>query len=352
MAHVGDTAIKVLDASATFINPPPSTLFSPFSASSPPSPALRTLRIPSQASPTTAAITTTPGSSVYSLPRASSSFSSLSFKSSRSSMTTVVSTTRTDMLEQLFQRLEEESEIRALAHDEVALAPPSPPVPEPEAQEAVDVLSAIPSPLPEPATSATVRAAKERRRGSISISRFGGPTPEQNLSSESRLTSTRPSRSSSIVIQKPTFYQLNSTTDAHVGSADSLASDSADPTQDEEEAHMTTQMEKIQPPRSLSRAISRRLSRAKEIPLPSPSSTSTLVIDVAIEQATHESHSEDGGPRVTVTTATLRTQRSTPGLYDKAAAAGSAGWVSKAKGITSKFRRKSMAALIGPVPAR
>jgi hypothetical protein len=114
-------------------------------------------------------------------------------------------------------------------------------------------------------------------------------------------------------------------------------------------------MEKIEPARSISRAISRRLSRARDMPLPSPSSTSTLIIDVAVEEATHESHSMDGAPRVTVTTATLRTQRSTPGLYARglaSAPSNSTGWMSKAKDITAKFRRRSLAALIGPTPVR
>ncbi|KAI0343462.1 hypothetical protein BDW22DRAFT_1355902 [Trametopsis cervina] len=258
-------------------------------------------------------------------------------------MTTVVST-RTDILEQLFTRLEEESELRALAHDDL----PPLPVSQTSSAEAVDAPPPT-APAPEPTPGATVRAAKERRRGSISISRFVGLPTADHTPAESRAVSTRPSRSSSIVT-KPPFYQLDTQPIPYTGSADSLASDHADPTQDEEEAHMTTQMEKIQPARSISRAISRRLSRARDIPLPSPSSASTVMIDIAVEQATHESQNADDSAIVTVTTAAavLRTQRSTPGLHDKAVAAMSSGWVSKAKDITSKFRRRSMAALTAP----
>ncbi|KAI0087116.1 hypothetical protein BDY19DRAFT_956118 [Irpex rosettiformis] len=258
-------------------------------------------------------------------------------------MTTVV-TTRTDMLEQLFQRLEEEHEIRALAQEESTLVPP--PASIQEEQEAVDVL---PEPMLDPTIAPTVRAPRDRRRGSISISRYGGPTAEQTPT-ESRVTSTRPSRSSSIVQQKAAFYQLDTTRTARTASADSLASDTADPAMDVEEPDLTTHIAQILPARSISRAISRRLSRAKEIPIPSPSSASTLVIGVAVEEATHESLSMDEGPRVIVTTSTLRTQRSTPGLRDKAAAAAGspAGWVSKAKDM---FRRRSMAAMSSPIAA-
>lgn len=208
----------------------------------------------------------------------------------------------------------------------------------------------VPGSTPEPTSAATARAPRDRRRGSISISRYGGPTTDQTPT-ESRVTSTRPSRSSSIVLQKNTFYQLDTSRSEQAGSADSLASDTMDPAMHIEDSNLTTQIAQILPARSISRAISRRLSRARDLPIPSPSSASTLVIDVAVEEATHESLSTDEGPRVTVTTSTLRPQRSTPGLRDKAAAAAGApaGWVSKAKDM---FRRRSMAAMTSPVPTR
>ncbi|KAI0821162.1 hypothetical protein BC629DRAFT_1458891 [Irpex lacteus] len=353
MAYIGDTAIKRLDARGHFLISPSSTPFaptvfpsrsnwSPLAALPPRTPDLHPSKLP-----TTSTVTTTPRSSVSSLPRANSPFSTLSFKSSHSSMTTVV-TTRTDMLEQLFQRLEEEHEIRALAQEEPSLVD----VPPASAHQAHEDPDALLDPTVDASIAATVRAPRDRRRGSISISRYGGPTAEPTIT-EPRITSTRPSRSSSIVLQKPAFYQLDTTPSgpARTGSADSLASDNADPAMDVEEPDLVTQIAQIHPARSISRAISRRLSRAKELPLPSPSSTSTLVIGVAVEEATHESNSIDDGPRVTVTTSTLRTQRSTPGLRDKAAAAAGspAGWVSKAKDM---FRRRSIAALSSPVPAR
>lgn len=91
------------------------------------------------------------------------------------------------------------------------------------------------------------------------------------------------------------------------------------------------------------------MSRARDVmPMPSSSNSGSLIIDVAVEEATVEHRAEDGenvwpgAPAVsvaTVYTGTLRTQRSSPGMNEKA------GWVTKAKDITSKFRRRSVAVL-------
>ena len=144
---------------------------------------------------------------------------------------------------------------------------------------------------------------KERRRGSISISRVGDIS---SLASSlgSRASSTRGSRSSSIVLTKPAFYQLDRRTHAHAHAApaahdstDSFASDLSDPSLDGaaeetmEEEHHVAQTHFI-PAQSLSRAISRRLSRARDVlPLAgSPAPAAALVIGVAVEANVVEHH--------------------------------------------------------------
>lgn len=244
---------------------------------------------------------------------------------------------------QLFQRLEEESEQRAREEEERELQEE-----QDSLRDAVESMST---------TTSTVRSAstRERRRGSISISRFGGlgQPPSDAASTDSRAPSTRGSRSSSIILTKPTFYQLDTRLHQPTGSTDSFASDTtSDPSIDEvEEEHHVAQTHFI-PAQSISKAISRRLSRARDlVPLSSPSSTGTLVIGVAVEANTVE-HGDEAGfhtPQAVAATTTttvytgctpgLRTQRSTPGLNERT------NFFAKAKDITSKLRRKSVAAL-------
>ncbi|GJE94688.1 hypothetical protein PsYK624_108590 [Phanerochaete sordida] len=223
---------------------------------------------------------------------------------------------RTDMFEQLFQRLEEESERRALEEEE---------------RDTLET-KAEPSPV------ATVR---ERRRGSISISRVGGQFDTASSDSQSH-TSSRGSRTSSMILTRRNFYQLEST---RTDSTDSFASEttterSAD---DVEDTHHVAQTHFI-PAQSISKAISRRLSRAKDLAPLSPTSASTVIIGVAVEASTVEHHAGGLAAAQTTTTTTvysgtLRPQRSTPLLNDKV------NFLSKAKDITSKLRRKSVAAL-------
>ncbi|KAF7798876.1 hypothetical protein EIP86_010104 [Pleurotus ostreatoroseus] len=279
----------------------------------------------------------------------SSSYTKLSLKSSSSSiatMTTVLSAgAHTDMFEHIFRRLEEESAQRAWEEEERERLEAEAEG-RPTAQEIADEV--LPS-----ANSGTIRSTRERRRTSVSISRYGGPpAPTDGQPTESQPPSTRASRSSSIVVTRPTFYQLDARQSPQSGSADSLASSSvgADPAADVEEVPSVTTQQVWAPKQSLSKAISRRLSRARDVlPLPvnTPHGNGSLVIGVAVEEATIEHRAEEGAVDAdTVSTArvysgTLRSQRSTPGLNEKA----STGWVSKAKDITSKFRRKSIAVL-------
>jgi hypothetical protein len=203
--------------------------------------------------------------------------------------------------------LEEESELRALEEAEREL----------EEQEA----------------SRTIR---ERRRGSVSISR---------IDMISIPSSTRSSRSSSLIVSKPPFYQLNTRQTQPNDSTDSLASETTtDPSVDDVEELHVAQTQYI-PAQSISRAISRRLSRARElVPIVSPTSAA-MIIGVAVEANTVEHRPDEHSVAVSASTTTvysagtLRTRRSTSGLNERAT------FFAKAKDITSKLRRKSVAAL-------
>lgn len=230
--------------------------------------------------------------------------------------TTYSDVARTDMSEQLFQRLEEESERRALEEEER------------------DMLEEKSEPSP-------VSTVRDRRRGSISISRVGSQFDTASTDSTTS-SSTRGSRSSSIILTRRNFYQLDS---GNADSTDSFASETTtEPLDEVEDTHQVAQTHFI-PAQSISKAISRRLSRAKDLmPLASPTSASTVIIGVAVEANTVE-HDDDAFPTAQTTTTTtvcsgtLRPRRSTPLLNEKV------NFLSKAKDITSKLRRKSVAAL-------
>ncbi|KIP03218.1 hypothetical protein PHLGIDRAFT_20286 [Phlebiopsis gigantea 11061_1 CR5-6] len=82
------------------------------------------------------------------------------------------------------------------------------------------------------------------------------------------------------------------------------------------------------------------------MPLASPHAAGTLVVGVAVEANTVE-HAPGDVHALSATTTTiyspttaLRPQRSTPGLHERATL------LAKAKDITARFRRKSVAALV------
>lgn len=240
---------------------------------------------------------------------------------------------------QIFQRLEEESAQRAREEEErdrlEAEAEGRP-----TAQEVADEV--IPT---------NASAPKARRRTSISVSRFGQPTDVSPTATQP--PSTRASRSSSIVT-RPAFYQLDARYHPATSSADSFAT-SDTPSAEVEEVESSVTQHLWAPRPSISKAISRRLSRARDVvPLPATTGNGSLIIDVAVEEATveHPVNDDDiygvhGVSTTKVFTGTLRTQRSSPGIQEKA------GWVTKAKDITLKLRRKSIAVLnSGPVSPR
>ncbi|CAL1711775.1 unnamed protein product [Somion occarium] len=263
-----------------------------------------------------------------------------SYTSSAMNPTEPAAETRSEMIEQIFARVEEESARRAQQEAEQEEASSH--------QEAYEAQDNVPSPV------ATVAAIKQRRRGSVSVSRFGQPTefsPEPIVAT-STSPSTRPSRSSSIVIQKATFYSVQP---HHHGSADSLASETADdPAKLIEDVHHSTQMATIAGRQSLSKAITRRLSRArtrsKDV-LVTAGNNVDVVIDVAVTEATVEvRHSADEvemyeRPQSSAAVysgsgTTLKSPRSNPGLRSPEKAS----WMAKCRDLTTRWKRRSVVA--------
>ncbi|KAI0785805.1 hypothetical protein C8Q75DRAFT_310495 [Abortiporus biennis] len=265
---------------------------------------------------------------------------------------------RVDAIEQIFQRVEEESarraQIEAAEAEAIAITTTRPSTEDDDAATQREAEDTVPSPV------ATVAQVKQRRRGSVSVSRFGQPTelsPEPVIASTSAAPSTRPSRSSSLVQAKPPqlitpFYQVHAM--LH-GSADSLASASAnDPENLAEDQQHVTKMATILGKQSLSKAITRRLSRARSRDvLVATAPTGNVVIGVAVEEATVEHDSDEDHEELAARPQSsaavysgvqvIRHQRSSPGLNSGERSPTS--WMAKAKEYTSKFKRRSIAAL-------
>ncbi|KAI0644982.1 hypothetical protein C8Q79DRAFT_744395 [Trametes meyenii] len=278
---------------------------------------------------------------------------------------------RTDLIEQIFQKVEEETERRAqeqLEFEEQAaqsrVASPAPQAVPPAAPAAVSVVPVRDGP-------------RDRRRGSISISRFGQATDLTTQTNDS--PSALPSRTNSVIInagKTGAFYQAQK----YAGSADSFADslDGGHAHEDAREEEGVTQMETIAGKVSIGKAvgglIARRLSRSRTRSRDILATPSGLVIGVSVEE-TEVEHGEDEADALDKPTTPhgtsfvyaqadgLRSRRSTvsmPGTGSSntsesatgvAAGAGqerrlsAAGWVAKAKDLTKKFRRKSMAVL-------
>ncbi|KAH9851080.1 hypothetical protein C2E23DRAFT_733594 [Lenzites betulinus] len=278
---------------------------------------------------------------------------------------------RTDFIEQIFQKVEEETERRAReqtalpAHGDASLTPPPPPQTVPPAA---------------PAAVTVVRdATRDRRRGSISVSRFGQAT--ESVAPTTETISALPSRTNSIIInagKTGAFYQAQK----YAGSADSFASSQEEPGEtDPRDEEQVTQMEKIAGRVSIGKAmggiIARRLSKSRTRSRDILATPSGLLIGVSVEEATTEAeHAEEAAaaeadaPRTPHGTTFVyaqveapRSRRSTISMPSSAgeslgAATGTgaatttqerrlsaAGWVTKAKDLTKIFRRKSLAVL-------
>lgn len=211
-------------------------------------------------------------------------------------------------LEQAFQRVEAETERRA--QEELAAAQRS----------AADGPS----------------SGKERRRGSISISKLG----ELAVAGPSELLSSGPPTPNRLSMI-PSFYedQLNH-------SFDSFSSAHLGQDADTEEDHGVTQLHIVggRQSMSISKAVGnllpRKLSRARSATIVSTEASTNVVIGVSVEEATAEAHDAEGGEHPVVVGAVVSgpsTQR--PVSSDSSSLGGRI--VGRARSLTEKFRRKS-----------
>jgi len=225
-------------------------------------------------------------------------------------------------LEKIFQQVEEESERRAQEdlHNRYAVAP-----------EAAEKLK-----------SSTFSKLRSRRRGSISITRFGELADE--VKAKSSQGPSTPSQMSSIASQSP-FYKAQITNDSNT----SFASDASAHT-DNIEAHTEdnhiTHMHKIAGRQSISKTVGgllpRRLSRARSAHVIS-NADANVVIGVSVEAKVEATEDAGDTPAQVHAPGNLRSQASKlsmPSLNPPPS-----GWISKAKGFTQKFRRKSRPSL-------
>jgi len=242
-----------------------------------------------------------------------------------------------ESLEQIFRRVEEESHRRAQADDVVLAAPGG----ERESKtRSIDVL-------------------KARRRGSVSISRFG-QLADALSSKDSEAASLSPPTSPTIITAlaaQSTFYQSQLLSTSH----DSLGSHASDTEglHAEDDNHVT-QVHRIAPRQTFSRAVGsfipRRLSRARSRPV-IEDLDGTLVIGVSVQAATATTVEESSSvhhPHSTTVTAggnsslspTLNSKASKSSLRSVSSSTNwrpnNNNWVAKAKDFTKKLRRKSV----------
>jgi len=267
---------------------------------------------------------------------------------------------RSERIEQIFQRVEQETERRARAQAQAEADGWTPVGVASVVSESVVPVIAVspPASTPAPAT----QAARERRRGSVSVSRFGQATaPDVSVSAESALACKPPDTPTAVsfVVRKPTFY----TAQAH-GSADSLASATETPAQHrgvnddgDDDEEQVVQMATIAGRQSISKAFTRRLSRSRTATR-SRDVLDALVIGVSVEEATveHEHDEEEaGGSRPGTSMAYAQGALKARGSRGNMSAGAEkekekekgekGGWIGRARGLTQKIRRRSMVAL-------
>jgi len=222
-------------------------------------------------------------------------------------------------LEKIFQKVEEENERRA--------------------QEAVASGSTESTELNQNAVTPTANQAKKRRRGSISITRFGQLADDSLKGSQGPPTPTL-----STIASRSALYQLQAANE----STKSFAS-GASAHVDDEGAHLednhVTQMHQIAGRQSISKTIGsllpRRLSRTRSANI--LVGEANVMIGVSVEEATEESaEGAEASQTVIHAPGALRNQPSRLTMAGSSPARNN--WVAKAKGFTQKFRRKSKAA--------
>ncbi|KAJ7590605.1 hypothetical protein C8J56DRAFT_1046860 [Mycena floridula] len=223
-----------------------------------------------------------------------------------------------ESLEKIFEQVEEESERRAQLQEYLR----------PEQEDN------------------TLRV-KTRRRGSISISRFGQLS--DSATSEPGSGASSPLPGVSMLASQSAFYQSRIKNGSNHSLASRVSAHSGDEGH-EEDAHHVTQIQQIAGRQSISKAVGgllpRRLSRSQSANVIS-SGDGNMRIGISIQQATVENQH----PAVASVQATAASPRSRASQQDLATSFSSkANWMAKAKGFTQKFRRKSKPVLSGSPP--
>ncbi|KAF7356378.1 hypothetical protein MVEN_00970200 [Mycena venus] len=228
-----------------------------------------------------------------------------------------------DPLEKIFQQVEEQNERRAQ-------------------QEAEDKDS-VPTTLPRVESSENLK--KGRRRGSISITRFGQLSTSDATSDGSSTGPMTPALSD-IAAKSPFFQQqLKNGSQTSFASGGSAADDADAHHEDD---HHVTHMHTIAPKQSLSRAMGgflpRRLSRARSTGGILPGADN-MVIGVSVAAATVElpegGEGEGAAPGAVVHAPGALHHQTSKGSIGGASLSNKMGWAARAKNFTKKFRRKS-----------
>ncbi|KAJ3784318.1 hypothetical protein GGU11DRAFT_336711 [Lentinula aff. detonsa] len=252
-----------------------------------------------------------------------------------------------DSLEKIFQRVEEESQRRAEAEM---------PVSKDQVKNQEGELT-----KPTPIDMQKLSSLKSRRRGSVSITRFGQLADDSSAKDPPASTPpTSPTIITALAAQSP-FYQSQLLNTSH----DSIGSHTFDNegSHAEDDNHVT-QVHRIAARQTLSRTVGsflpRRLSRARSRPV-IEDSDGTLVIGVSVKAATatvEESSAESHLPSATVTVGAslapkLQSKESKSSLRSTSSNSkwvSNNNWVAKAKDFTKKLRRKSGQPLTQPAP--
>ncbi|KAI1788332.1 hypothetical protein LXA43DRAFT_869344, partial [Ganoderma leucocontextum] len=293
---------------------------------------------------------------------------------------------------QIFQRVEAETARRAQREEErsrpsTASKPPS-----------IPSFGPTPAPTVIARDTSTVTIVRDRRRGSISVSRFGQVTDLSSGTLDNPSSLPARSRKNSLIINVSSsgaFYKAQE----YAGSADSFASASEpSPSLHNDDVEVqVTQMEtiagKVSLGKAVGRTIARRLSRARSrdiltvpVSLVGPGAAGGVVIGVSVEEATFEAESEqhecDAGsppstPRSTAFvfaqaealnagSSGTRSRRSTVSMPNPVVGraptptstgvqtqekekdrrlSGTSSWVARAIDLTRRLKRRSMAVL-------
>ncbi|KAF8884719.1 hypothetical protein CPB84DRAFT_150657 [Gymnopilus junonius] len=245
-------------------------------------------------------------------------------------------------LEQIFQKIEEESERRA---EEEALS----------SQQLPPVLETDGEPALQRNYSALVHQAKQHRRGSVSISRIGQITVEDFARSPTPASPTHRS-----LAPKSSFYKAqiaNESTTSVASGASAFSDDDAHA----EDANHVTQMHHIVGKQSIpAKMLPRRLSRSQSTSVMPTRGTHNMeppvIIDVVVQEATVESPLEPGDTEtgnVTVSRrASVSAQPPPKALRHESSRSTiptlklpPATWFSKVKNFSLIFKRKSSPSL-------